>query len=236
MKRQFILAAAILAVAFGSHPAHAQTQPVFSTDAQAEQIPNLGSLVTELKQYHECTCKCGCYAHDLDTQADRAIAFLRRRAAHREPNEKLAVVLDIDETALSNYQEMLSSNYVFDPKAFDAWVNSAAAPAIPGTLRLAKEAVRLGVDVFFITGRYEPERPATERNLRAQGYEWRQLTLRPESTRPETTIQYKSGERAQIAAQGYKIVLSVGDQWSDLKGSPEAEFSVKYPNPYYLIP
>ncbi|MGA2168667.1 MAG: hypothetical protein ABSG62_10675 [Terracidiphilus sp.] len=27
-----------------------------------------------------------------------------------------------------------------------------------------------------------------------------------------------------------------GDQWSDLKGKPEAEFSVKYPDPYYYIP
>jgi hypothetical protein len=27
-----------------------------------------------------------------------------------------------------------------------------------------------------------------------------------------------------------------GDQWSDLKGKPEAEFSVKYPDPCYYIP
>jgi hypothetical protein len=60
--------------------------------------------------------------------------------------------------------------------------------------------------------------------------------LRPDSTRSETTIEYKSGARGQIAAQGYTIVLNVGDQWSDLRGVPEAEFNVKYPNPYYLIP
>ena len=42
--------------------------------------------------------------------------------------------------------------------------------------------------------------------------------------------------RAGIVAEGYTIVLNVGDQWSDLKGKPEAEFSVKYPNPYYFIP
>ncbi len=238
MKRIFSIAG-VLCVAFAALiPLAAQTQqrPVFSTDAQAEQIPNLGALVIELKQYHDCTCKCGCYAHDLDTQAGRAIVFLRQRAARRQPREKLAVVLDIDETSLSNYQEMLGSSYVFDPKAFDVWVNTAAAPAIPGTLRLDKEAQRLGIDVFFITGRSDSERPATERNLRAQGYTWKQLTLRSASTQSETTIQYKSGARAQITAQGYKIVLNMGDQWSDLKGSPQAEFSVKYPNPYYLIP
>jgi pimeloyl-ACP methyl ester carboxylesterase len=243
LKRILFAAAAIFA--FGPYSVAAQSQPVstghvagpqFSVDAAAERIPNLDSLVAELKQYHDCTCTCGCYAHDLDTQADRAIAFLRRRAARRTPNEKLAIVLDIDETSLSNYAEMLRESYVFNKQAFDAWVDTASAPAIPGTLRLAKEAARLNIPVFFITGRYDPETASTERNLHDQGFTWQQLILRPASTQRETVTQYKSGARAQIAAQGYKIVLNVGDQWSDLKGAPEAEFSVKYPNPYYLIP
>jgi len=236
------VAAAVFALVFGSVPVVAQAQPasasgpVFSVDAAAERIPNLGALATELKQYHDCSCTCGCYARDLDLQADRAIAFLRRRAGHRSSREKLAVVLDIDETSLSNYQEMLRAGFAFDATAFDTWVNTAAAPAIPGTLRLDKEAQSLGVQVFLITGRPDSERAATERNLRAQGFGWKQLTLRPASTKSESVIAYKSGARAQIAAQGYKIILNVGDQWSDLKGAPEAEFSVKYPNPYYLIP
>jgi len=238
LKKPIAILAAVSTAALILYSFHTQLQAQrsVSVDEQAEQIFNLDKLVAELKQYHDCTCRCGCYAQDLDTQANRAIAFLDQRAEHRQPNEKLAVVLDIDETSLSNYPEMQSVHFVFDPKAFDAWVNTAAAPAIPGTLRLDKDAQRLGVDVFFLTGRYEPERSATERDLQAQGYVWKQLILRPESTHSETTIQYKSGERAQIAAEGYKIILNVGDQWSDLKGSPQAEFSVKYPNPYYFIP
>jgi hypothetical protein len=27
-----------------------------------------------------------------------------------------------------------------------------------------------------------------------------------------------------------------GGQWSDLRGKPESEYSVKYPKPYYYIP
>ena len=45
-------------------------------------------------------------------------------------------------------------------------VDSAQAPAIPGTLRIFNEAKRLGVGVFFVTGRGEAERGATEQNLR----------------------------------------------------------------------
>jgi len=227
---------AVVAIPTWTLQAQNPAPPAFSTVQSAERIPNFDQLVSQLKQYHECSCKCGCYADDLDRQADKAIVFLRKRAATRRPNQKLALVLDIDETSLSNYAEMLKQNYLYDSKSFDAWVDSAQAPAIPGTVRIDKEARQLGVEVFFITGRGEAERAATEKNLRAAGFEWKSLTMRASSEAGETAQAFKSAARARIASQGYTIVLNVGDQWSDLKGKPEAEFSVKYPNPYYFIP
>ena len=93
------------------------------------------------------------------------------------------------------------------------------------------------MSVFFITGRPESQRAVTERNLAEQGYaNWQKLILRPASAASETTTAYKSSMRALIVEDGYKIVLNVGDQWSDLKGAPTAEYSVKYPDPFYLIP
>ena len=232
----FVVAVAIAASAYGL-PAQTAAQHTFSEDAAAERIPNLDKLKAEVKQYHECTCTCGCYKHDIDLQADRGIAFLQRRAAHKKPGEKLALILDIDETTLSNYQEEIGADFGFVKKNFDAWAMTAQATAIPGTLRLYKEAQRLGVSIFFITGRAEDERDATERNLRAQGFDhWQGLALRPASHGKQTTIEFKAGERAKIAAQGYTLALNVGDQWSDLRGAPEAEFSVKYPDPFYFIP
>jgi hypothetical protein len=52
----------------------------------------------------------------------------------------------------------------------------------------------------------------------------------------EATIAYKSAARMQIVQQGYRIALSVGDQFSDLRGKPAADYSVKLPNPFYYIP
>ena len=76
----------------------------------------------------------------------------------------------------------------------------------------------------------------TERNLRAQGFDaWQQLILRSPAQANLTARDYKSAQRARIEAQGYRIVLNVGDQWSDLKGKPEAEYSVKYPDPFYFL-
>jgi acid phosphatase len=204
--------------------------------APGERILNLDTVKDQLKQYHECTCKCGCYAKDLDLQADRAIAFLRHRAAHRRTDEKLGLVLDIDETTLSNYEEMVKAGFAYDSKAFNAWVETASAPAIPGTLRLVREAKRLGVSVFFLTGRPEKQRVATEQNLHSQGFDnWQRLIMRAPEQGGSTAIAYKSAAREGIAAEGYRIVLNVGDQWSDLRGHPEAEYSVKYPDPYYFL-
>jgi predicted secreted acid phosphatase len=92
--------------------------------------------------------------------------------------------------------------------------------------------------VFFITGRPEGQRTDTEANLRAVGYDHREkIYLRSEDhPKKQTVTEYKSGERAKIVAMGYRIVLNVGDQMSDLVGNPQAEHSVKLPNPFYFIP
>ena len=239
MNKRLTILAAQLVLLFGPGWLRAQPspQPAFSSDTQAERIPNLDTLKKELRQYHDCTCTCGCWTHDQDVQADRAMAFLRQRAAHRRAPEKLALVLDIDETTLSNYQEDVGADFAYNKPVFDAWVDTAQAPAIPGTLRLYKEAQRLGVSVLFITGRDEAQRAATERNLRAQGFDnWQELVMRPADHGSLSIGEFKQMARSQIMAKGYTLALNVGDQWSDLKGKPEAEFSVKYPDPYYFIP
>ena len=88
--------------------------------ASNEQVENLGTLKLQLQRYYACTCTCGCYSKDLDHQAQLAIDFLARRVARRSHEEKLEVVLDIDETALSNYKEMADADYGYNSKAFDA--------------------------------------------------------------------------------------------------------------------
>lgn len=202
------------------------------TSVPASEPQNLGLLKDKLKAYHDC-----CYAAGLAQQDQVALAYLERRAAHKRPAEKLALVLDIDETSLSNYPEELGDDFGFIQKDWNAWAESEKAPAIPGTLKLAQSAQRLGVAVFFITGRAGTLRTVTAKNLTAAGYvAWAGLTLRSQLELHEATIAYKSAARARIAQQGYKIILNVGDQWSDLKGSPQAEFNVKLPNPFYYIP
>lgn len=50
-----------------------------------------------------------------------------------------------------------------------------------------------------------------------------------------STIQYKSATREYIESQGYDIVASFGDQYSDLLGG-YADKTFKMPNPNYYLP
>jgi acid phosphatase len=202
-----------------------------------EPQPNLGLLKDRLTKYHECKDP-NCYYPQIDSQSDKAIQILKRRVLKAKPAEKLALVLDIDETSLSNWDEEKQDNYGYIAKDWDAWVKRRACTAIPGTLRLYQEAEKDKVAVFFITGRSEDEREDTAANLKAVGYtQWDGLSLRAiDHPSTQTVVDYKSGERKKIVAQGYKIILSVGDQMSDLNGDPQAEKSVKLPNPFYFIP
>jgi hypothetical protein len=105
-----------------------------------EPTPNLGKLKTQLRAYHDCTASHGCYVAELNRQSDRAISILQRRVAKAKPGEKLALVLDIDETSLSSWDEEMQDDFGFIATDWNEWANKAQAPVIAGTLRLYNEA------------------------------------------------------------------------------------------------
>jgi acid phosphatase len=147
---------------------------------------------------------------------------------------KLALVLDIDETALSNYTAISADNFTYGPNSQAEAVNQIGV-AIQPTLKLYRDAQSRGIAVFFITGRPEAERQPTIENLQREGYSnWAGLTLKPPGT-TMTTVQYKSGARAAIEQQGYHIIANVGDQYSDLAGG-HADVAYKLANPFYFLP
>ena len=215
----------------------------------AEPMENFDVARYRIKDYAECVGGGGCYWADLDTQYKRAETALAAKVAAKKSGEKLAIVFDIDETVLSKYCQMPVEDYGYLQAMDDAWTLSPeAAVLIPGALRLFNQAKAAGVAVFFITGRpgepakdvahpRENQRAATARNLEAAGFSgWTGLALKDGAENHMSTIEYKSLERKKIVEKGYTIVMSVGDQWSDLSGEPHAQVSVKLPNPFYFLP
>jgi hypothetical protein len=203
-----------------------------------EPVGNMGLLRYAVRDYADCTTSTGCYWSDLAAQTRRAQSVLEEAARAVPRATKKALVLDIDETSLSSYCEEVSEDFGYIPDRFEAWiVSDEASIPIPGTVALVKRAQELGVDVFFITGRPESQRAATERNLRTAGYsDWKHLALKQATDAGRSTADYKAAERAKIVADGYTLLLNMGDQWSDLQGTPQAQHSVKLPNPFYYLP
>ncbi len=201
---------------------------------------NLGELKTQLTSYHAS----GAYDRDLASVDLQAEAWIE---ANARSESRPALVLDIDETSLSNWPQMAANDFGYipgggcdtlpaGPCGSAAWELSARATVIGPTLSLFNMAKAAGVAIFFITGRPENERDMTARNLLAAGYEgWSGLTLKPATLHIASAADYKAAERARIEAQGYTIIANVGDQPSDLAGG-HAQHTFLLPNPFYRIP
>jgi hypothetical protein len=143
---------------------------------------------------------------------------------------KPAIVLDIDETTLSNYDSLKTFNYTAAGVIAPAVLQTGVG--IGPTRDLYAFAKQHGVAVFFVTGRPSAVKSQTEANLRAEGFDnWDGLSFKPSD---KTTEVYKAGQRAALEAAGYDVVVNLGDQESDLDGG-HADRAFKYPNPFYFI-
>ncbi|CAM2745829.1 acid phosphatase, class B [Legionella steigerwaltii] len=203
--------------------------PIFSDP------PNLTLVKIELKNYHDS----GLYQKELTQVIQKAQKYIDQQAEinqKEKSHKKLALVLDIDETSLSNYQYMIKRDFGGNRNQFHKDIMAANAPVIKPMLTLYRDARNHGIKVFFVTGRNESERQATENNLHTAGYNgWSGLYLRPMNYTSKSIIPFKSHARKMITQKGYTIVASIGDQYSDLKGG-YAQKVFKLPNPFYYLP
>lgn len=196
--------------------------------------PNLTKVKDELIQYHDD----GAYAQDISAVTRHALYYLKFRINQNQRTKnpkKLAVVFDIDETTLSNYDDMRYLDFGGTMHEIDALESEAHDPAIPYSRTLYNFAKNNGVSIFFVTGRPEYMRQATIKNLNAAGYNhWQALYMKPNKYHQVSIVPYKSAMRKKIIDAGYDIVFNIGDQNSDLEGG-FADMTFKLPDPYYLI-
>ncbi len=196
---------------------------------------NHGLLMAEIKAYHDS----GEYEKELCLAITRADRYIQHRAeanAQQAKPQKLAIVLDIDETSLSYYNYIVAHDFTYNKKVWEHELQTTDAPAIKPMLSLYHDAQQHDVAVFFVTGRTQSMQKATERNLKSAGYQnWAELYLKPNNYKQPSAIPYKAQARADITKKGYTIIASLGDQKSDLIGG-YAEKTFKLPNPYYYIP
>jgi hypothetical protein len=130
---------------------------------------------------------------DVRRSMHGSLAHLRARDARARPGARLAVNLDIDNTALA-------TKY------------APGRPVLP-VRRFAREADRLGMKVFFNTGRTH-RKPALKL-LRRAGFPVDRLCTRH---RGERVTHSKQRCRHAFVVAGYTIVANVGNTRPDFLG------------------
>lgn len=221
----------VLSLVLGLALAGCSTAPAIPPVATREPL-NLSTAKAAVLGYIDS----GDYELDLAAASAPASAWVKERAAARQPGERLAVVFDIDETVLSNLPHMRAEDFGYNPRDWTEWVHTANAPALAPVREVYRAARAADVAVLFLTGRREPdEREGTVENLRREGmHDYAALKLLPANPARRTALERKTEARAAWEAEGWTIIASIGDQDSDL--GAHAERSFKLPNPFYRIP
>ncbi len=123
------------------------------------QPANLSAAKLAVFQYYES----GAYGRSLADVAGKATAWV---VAQAHKVTKPALVLDIDETALSNwpilvadkfgdFEELSCETMPHGPCGWGSWMAEGRSPAIEPTVALFRAAKENGVAVFFVSGRTE---------------------------------------------------------------------------------
>lgn len=151
-----------------------------------------------------------------------------------------AIIVDLDETVLDNtaYQARnILQGQDYDESSWQAWMQEASAPAVPGAKEFLQAAVDAGHTIIYLTNRRcLPDASATSGPCPAEAWtlanmaklglpqagEAKFLLMRGE--RPEWASSDKSVRRAYVA-QRYRILALFGDDLHDFV--PRAEFAAR---------
>jgi predicted secreted acid phosphatase len=182
----------------------------------------------QIVQYYEG----GDYAADLKKATDSATKSLK--AQLKKKPKKPAIVFDIDDTLESTYACAKKSNFDRTQTGI-CQANNEQTPIAP-VWKLLKLAQKNKVSIVVITGRPQGIEPGTRQKLKEDGLKGKYtLVMRPNGDFGKPAKPYKTAARKAIAKKGYKILVNIGDQRSDLDGNPSGK-KFKVPNPMYFTP
>ncbi|OGU77586.1 MAG: hypothetical protein A2V93_05615 [Ignavibacteria bacterium RBG_16_34_14] len=191
------------------------------------KLTNLEFVKEEIAAYYE--------SGEYDKKVNEIISGAVKEFESVKVEDSTAVVFDVDETALSNYQIIKEMDFGYIHEPWDKWIEEARAPAIPGVNNLYEFLIGKGIKVIFITGRKDYQYSSTFKNLHSAGYKlFDTLIVRMKNEYSLGAVDFKSKKREELTAKGYKIVGTVGDQWSDLGGLFHG-IQVKIPNYLYYV-
>ncbi|MBA0821983.1 hypothetical protein Goarm_018806 [Gossypium armourianum] len=178
--------------------------------------------------------------YDADCQrAIEEVTLYLSRCCSLKGDGKDAWIFDVDDTLISTIPYFKKHGFggeKVNSSSLEAWMEESKAPALDHTFKLFHDIKDRGMKIFLVSSRKETLRSPTVDNLINVGYHgWSRLFLRGFEDEYKHVEQYKSQVRKTLMDQGYRIWGIVGDQWSSLKGLPEAKRTFKLPNSIYYM-
>lgn len=176
------------------------------------------------------------FSHSAEYRKEfaKAIRSARTACTSHIGDGRVAVVSDIDETLLDN-REYISRRTDEDDlwKGFAAWVAQAKSTVLKPTADLLAWARKNGFAIFLITGRTEDMRAATIENLVRTGIAYDGLYMRATGDH-RSAVDVKKEFREGVEKLGFKIIVNIGDQATDLAGGHAHDCEL-LPNKMYLV-
>ena len=192
-----------------------------------EKPVNLSIAREEVKQYYE--------SGKFEEELNKVITDAKQKFDKAEFTDSSVVIFDVDETALDNFELAEKMGFGYNYEMNKKWNAEMKAPAIKQVKELYDFLLSKGSKIIFLTGRNFYEYEVTYQNLVKEGYTVFDtlITQIGDETKMKAK-DFKSGKRIWLTNQGYEIIGTVGDQWSDLEGEYHG-IQVKIPNYLYLI-
>ncbi|MFZ6052127.1 5'-nucleotidase, lipoprotein e(P4) family [Halocola ammonii] len=137
--------------------------------------------------------------------------------AHGDSEKPLAIVTDVDETVLDNSPynaQLVLDDENYNRETWIEWSEKRDATPMPGALEFFNYANEQGVEIFYITNRYDTLRQATIDNMKKLGFP---ISDNSRVMTKDTTSA--KGPRREIAQETHKIVMLLGDNLADFSSA-----------------
>lgn len=190
-------------------------------------FPNLDIVKDELKNWYNS----GQYFKDITLAIEPAYTYI----GYVIGIDKAAVIFDIDETMVSEYDFMLANDFAWTGPIIDAAQTITTFSSLLPTLDFFNYCSQKNIETIILTSRRKKHEDTVLALLSNAKYvNYSRLILRPNDD-IGSIAGYKARMRKELIEQeGYLIQCNLGDQESDFYQG-YSYFNIKIPNKFYAI-
>lgn len=142
-----------------------------------------------------------------------------------DPTDKMAIVLDVDETVLSNipyFNGLIDTENTFDEDVWAKWIKTEKAAPLPGAVEFLEYVDSKGISIYYITNRIAANGlvQPTINNLKNFNF--------PQADEDHVilrTEEHSKEKRRQNVMKDHKIIMLFGDNLEDFDQVFEGELN-----------